>query len=59
MFLVYGRYCLRPSETCSAETLFPANPRKPPVWWVKIRLPNGVIGWSDKADNFGNKDLCG
>lgn len=28
-------------------------------WWVKIKLPNGTIGWTSQADNFGNKDSCG
>ena len=30
-----------------------------PVWWVKIRLPGGAVGWSNEPDRFGNKDSCG
>jgi hypothetical protein len=37
----------------------PPSERKDPVWWVKVRLPNGVTGWTDKPDHFGNKDACG
>ena len=29
------------------------------TWWVRIRLPNGVTGWTKAADNFGNVDACG
>ena len=28
-------------------------------WWVKVKLANGKIGWTDQAGNFGNKDSCG
>ncbi len=57
-FLVYEKYCLHVSDSCGAETLFPEAKRKNPVWWVKVRLPNGVIGWSDRPDNFNGKDGC-
>jgi hypothetical protein len=29
------------------------------IWWVKIKNSKGQIGWTDKPDNFGNKDSCG
>src|SRR3954452_13121839 len=29
------------------------------TWWVQIRLPNGVMGWSKSPENFGNVDACG
>lgn len=29
------------------------------TWWVRIKLPNGVTGWSKSPDNFGNMDACG
>ena len=28
------------------------------IWWVKIQTQSGQIGWSNCADNFGNKDAC-
>jgi hypothetical protein len=28
-------------------------------WWVKIRSAAGWIGWTNEAENFGNKDACG
>jgi hypothetical protein len=27
-------------------------------WWVKIRTPNGVQGWTNQPENFSNKDAC-
>lgn len=59
VFLGVAEYCFRVSESCWGQTLAPVSERKKEVWWVKIRLPNGVIGWTDNADNFGDKDACG
>lgn len=28
------------------------------IWWVKIKTRNGIVGWSDRAENFSNKDAC-
>jgi hypothetical protein len=28
-------------------------------WWVKVRTTDGVEGWSNQPDHFGNKDACG
>lgn len=58
-FLWYAEYCLDPSEVCWGETLLPPNERKKPVWWVKVRLPNGLTGWTDQTENFGGMDACG
>lgn len=55
----YADYCFRLSASCWGETLVPSNEHKAPVWWVKVRLANGLIGWTDKADSFGDKDACG
>jgi hypothetical protein len=54
----YAKYCYHPSESCWGETLLPSKERKEQIWWVKVRLPNGIVGWTDKTDNFGNKDGC-
>ena len=54
-----AEYCFRVSEQCWGETLDPASERREPVWWVKVKLPNGVTGWTNKADSFGDKDACG
>jgi pentatricopeptide repeat protein len=56
--LSYAKYCFRPSEDCWGETLLPSKERKEQIWWVKVRLPNGIVGWTDKTDNFGDKDGC-
>ncbi|MBV9761276.1 MAG: hypothetical protein JO340_11990 [Acidobacteriaceae bacterium] len=53
----YARYCFRPSEACWGETILPAVPEG--IWWIKIRLPNGVVGWSSRSNHFGNNDACG
>jgi hypothetical protein len=28
-------------------------------WWVRIRSADGWVGWTDRAENFSNKDSCG
>ena len=57
--LAYADYCFQLSESCWGETLLPAKERTKPVWWVKIRLASGIVGWTDQADHFGNQDSCG
>ena len=51
-------YCFRISDACWAETLDSRDQRREPVWWVKIRLPNGIIGWTDQAAQFDGTDGC-
>ena len=58
IFIGVARYCFRVSESCWGETLAPAGEPHKQVWWVKLKLPNGVIGWTDKAVNFAGKDSC-
>jgi len=50
------QYCF---DHCWGETLLPPGHGKPTVWWVKVKLANGTIGWTDQPDNFGHKDACG
>jgi hypothetical protein len=57
-FLGYAKYCFQPSESCWGETLFSPTEARKQVWWVKARLANDVVGWTDKTDNFGDKDAC-
>ena len=28
------------------------------VWWVKIRTPGGIEGWTNESENFSNQDAC-
>lgn len=28
-------------------------------WWVKVRLKDGRIGWTNRARDYGNTDACG
>jgi len=59
LFQGVAAYCFRPSESCWGETLLPARQVPKPVWWIRIQLPNGVTGWTDKAQNFSGMDGCG
>ena len=59
VFFGYGEYCFRISKMCWGETLLPRTEQRQPVWWVEIRLPDGLIGWTDRPDNFDGKDACG
>ncbi len=62
LFHGYSEYCFRTSEYCWGETLLPSAPTQDTqksVWWVKVKLPNGVIGWTDKSGNFDGQDACG
>lgn len=43
-----GRYCFGELEK---ELEF--------TWWVKVKGPGGIAGWTDRPDHFGNKDACG
>jgi hypothetical protein len=56
--LSYAKYCYRPSKDCWGETLFPSKEKKEQIWWVKVRLFNGIVGWTDKTNNFGGQDAC-
>ena len=29
------------------------------VWWVRVKSANGWVGWTDKPENFSDKDACG
>ncbi len=29
------------------------------TWWIKLRTPGGVVGWTDQGANFSGKDACG
>lgn len=29
------------------------------TWWVKIKLPDGLEGWTNQPEHFSNKDACG
>ena len=28
------------------------------TWWVKVRSPEGWVGWTDETENFSNVDAC-
>ncbi len=36
---------------------FGISPRS--VWWVKLKTSHGVEGWTNRPENFSNKDACG
>lgn len=53
-------HCMFPGEDCWGEYLDPSDAeQRPSVWWVKVRTSSGAVGWTDKPQNFSNKDACG
>lgn len=52
-------YCPHASARCWGEFVLPESRRKNAVWWVKVKLKDGTVGWSNTPENFGNKDGCG
>jgi hypothetical protein len=39
---------------------FPGNGAKPKTtWWVQLKTPSGVVGWTVERRNFDNQDRCG
>jgi hypothetical protein len=52
----YATYCFQPSADCWGEKILPSEEFKN-TWWVKIRLPGGVVGWTDKTRNFAGRDV--
>jgi hypothetical protein len=59
VFIGVSQYCFEITDGCWGETLLPRSKQKDQVWWIKIRLANGIIGWTNKRYNFGNNDACG
>lgn len=51
-------HCLNPGPSCWAEYVFPGSALRPMAWWVQLRLPDGTIGWTDRAEDFDGKDAC-
>ncbi len=52
-------FCLRPGRGCWAEYLRPPAEREEAEWWVLIETEDGVRGWTNQPQHFGNKDACG
>ena len=40
---------------CSGELIEPLNS----TWWVKVKLENGLSGWTNKPEYISNIDACG
>jgi hypothetical protein len=51
--------CLRPGPNCWAEYIQPPEERPDPQWWILIETDEGLRGWTDRPEHFGNKDACG
>ena len=52
----YGGWALCVEENnCWGEAVrYPVS-----EWWVQVKNNEGVSGWTNKAENFSNKDACG
>lgn len=55
IYIMDGYHSCQNTGDCWAEVLA----KQKSVWWVKILNRNGIEGWSDKPENFDNKDACG
>jgi hypothetical protein len=53
--------CTFPDKACWGEFVDPADKDwvGRAVWWVKVKTHSGLIGWTNKPQNFGDKDSCG
>ena len=51
--------CLRPSKDCWAEYIRAPEDRQEPRWWILMEVEQGVRGWTDQDERFGNKRACG
>lgn len=55
---LYFKSCDQPSSKCWWQ--IPENNRvQKREWWVKIRLPDGTVGWTREIGSFGNIDCIG
>lgn len=54
-------YCPSPGRVCWGEFLDPADQgwAERAVWWIRIKAPNGRIGWTSEPRNFSGADGCG
>lgn len=52
-------YCPVPGPDCWGEHLAPERSDEEYVWWVKVRAPDGTVGWTPEPGAFGNMDACG
>ncbi len=48
--------CDTPSEACWWSIPLDRRERES-EWWVRIRLPDGTVGWTDRIDNFRGVSL--
>lgn len=54
----FQNHCPRPNDRCRGEYLFPDGDEYDQDWWVKIRLNDGTVGWTNEVEPFGNLDAC-
>jgi hypothetical protein len=54
-------HCAFPGADCWGEFVAAedARTRSDAVWWVKVKLLSGAVGWTRNAGHFGGKDKCG
>ncbi len=54
----FRAHCPRVNEGCRGEYLVDGGEAYHRDWWVKVRLPDGTVGWTNEVDPFGNLDAC-
>jgi hypothetical protein len=50
-----GKRCEQQSDYCWGEL----EKELSFTWWVKVRSSEGWVGWSDRPEDFSDKDECG
>ncbi|MBI1358438.1 MAG: hypothetical protein GC160_29225 [Acidobacteria bacterium] len=54
-------HCPFPGPDCWGEVVDPkdAGRQRDGVWWVKVKTADGVTGWTQEVDKFGDISGCG
>ena len=51
----FNSRCAERPGTCNGSIV--EAPRS--EWWVRVRSPKGITGWTNEPEKFDNKDACG
>jgi hypothetical protein len=50
--------CTFGKESCWGEFLEDGG-AEDPVWWIQVKAPGGIVGWTREASHFTGADRCG
>lgn len=57
-FIQPTQMCLFPSKKCWSLYVEKDEEQFEDIWWVKVKLSDGNIGWTDLSNNFTEKSGC-